>query len=66
MIQRLTQKMLELKLMDENKLKRTAIILKKVFDSNTVSIKQENNVLHTEDELQRVKVTNSYTIYNKL
>ena len=50
--------MLELKLMDENKTKIAAIILKKFFDSNTVSISEENNVLHIEDEPQGVKVTN--------
>ena len=50
--------MLELKLMDENKTKRAAIILKKNFDSDTVSISEENNVLHIEDEIQGVKVTN--------
>ena len=50
--------MLELKLMYENKTKRAAITLKKIFDSNTVSISEENNVLHIEDELQGVKVTN--------
>ena len=49
--------MLELKLMDENKTKRAAIILKKIFDSDTVSISVENNVLHIEDEPQGVKVT---------
>ena len=48
--------MLELKLMDENETKRAAIILKKIFDSNTVSISEENNVLHIEP--QGVKVTN--------
>ena len=42
--------MLELKLMDENKTKRASFILKKIFDSNTVSISEENNVLHIEDE----------------
>ena len=50
--------MLELKLMDENKTKRAAIILKKIFDSDTVSISEENNVLHIEYEPQGVKVTN--------
>ena len=50
--------MLELKLMDENKTKRAAIILKKLFDSDTVSISEENNALHIEDEPQGVKVTN--------
>ena len=50
--------MLELKLMDENRTKRAAIILKKISDSNTVSISEENNVLHIEDEPQEVKVTN--------
>ena len=50
--------MLELKLMDKNKTKRTAIVLKKIFDSDTVSISEENNVLHIEDEPQGVKVTN--------
>ena len=54
--------MLELKLMDENKTKRAAIILKKIFDSNTVSISEENNVLHIEDEPQGAKVT--YFLYN--
>ena len=50
--------MLELKLMDESKTKRASIILKKIFDSNTVSISAENNVLHIEDEPRGVKVTN--------
>ena len=50
--------MLEPKLMDENKTKRAAIILKKNFDSDTVSIIEENNVLHIEDEPQGVKVAN--------
>ena len=50
--------MLELRLMDENKTKNAAIILKKFFDSDTVSISEENNVLHIEDEPQGVKVTN--------
>ena len=50
--------MLELKSMDEKKTKRAAIILKKIFDSDTLSISQENNVLHIEDEPQGVKVTN--------
>ena len=50
--------MLELKLMDENKTKRAAINLKKIFDSDTVSISEENNVLHIEDEPQGVKVAN--------
>ena len=50
--------MLEPKLMDENKTKRAAIILKKLFDSDTVSISEENIVLHIEDEPQGVKVTN--------
>ena len=52
--------MLELKLMDENITKRAAIILKKIFDSNTVSISEQNNVLHIEDEPQGVEVTNFF------
>ena len=44
--------------MDENKTKRAAIILKKMFDSDTISISEENNVLHIEDEPQGVKMTN--------
>ena len=40
------------------KQKKAAIILKKIFDSDTVSISEENNVLHIEDEPQGVKVTN--------
>ena len=48
--------MLELKLMNENKTKRASIILKKIFVSDTVSISEENNVLHIEDEPQGVKV----------
>ena len=52
--------MLELKLMDEIKTKRAAIILKKIFDSNTVFMSEENNVLHNEDEPQGVKVTNFF------
>ena len=50
--------MLELKLMDENKTKRAAIVVKKIFDSDVVSISEENNVFHIEDEPQGVKVTN--------
>ena len=42
----------------KKKTKRAAIILKKFFDSDTVSIKEENNFLHIEDEPQGVKVTN--------
>ena len=52
--------MLELKLMDENKTKRAAIILKKIFDSDNVSISEENNILHIEDEPQGEKVTNFF------
>ena len=54
----LDSKMLELKLMNENKTKRAAIILKSIFDSDAVSISEENTVLHIEDEPQGVKVTN--------
>ena len=56
--------MLELKLMDENKTKKAAIILKKNLDADTVSISEENNVFQIEDEPQGVKVTNFCTIYN--
>ena len=38
--------------------KRAAIILKKFFDSDTVSISEENNFVHIEDEPHGVKVTN--------
>ena len=41
--------------MDENKTKRAGIILKKIFESDTVSISEGNNVLHIEP--QGVKVT---------
>ena len=44
--------------MDENKTKRAAIILEKIFDSNSVSISEVNNVLHIGDGPQGVKVTN--------
>ena len=50
--------MLELKLMDEIKTKRAAIVLKNIFDSDTVSISEENNVLHITDEPQGVRVAN--------
>ena len=43
--------------MDENK-KKSCYYPEKGFDSNTVSISEENNVLHIEDEPQGVKVTN--------
>ena len=43
--------------MDENK-KKSCYYPEKNFDSNTVSISEENNVLHIEDEPQGVKVTN--------
>ena len=49
--------MLELKLMDENKTK-SCKYPEKIFDSDSVSISEENNVLHIEDEPQGVKVTN--------
>ena len=38
--------------------KEHTIILKKKFDSDTVFISEENNVLHIDDEPQGVKVTN--------
>ena len=49
--------MFELKLMDENKTKRPAIILHKIFNSNSISISEENNILHIDDESQGVDVT---------
>ena len=49
--------MLELKLVDENKTKRAAIILNKIFNSNNVSISEETNILHINDEPQGVDVT---------
>ena len=49
--------MLKLKLVDENKTIRTAIILNKIFNSNSVSISEETNILHINDEPQRVDVT---------
>ena len=55
-------RMLKPKLMDENKTKKAAIMLKKIFDSDIVYISEENNVLHIEDEPQGVKVTN--LLYN--
>ena len=48
----LLQIMLELKLVDENKTKRAAIILNKIFNSNNVSISEETNILHINDEPQ--------------
>ena len=47
----------ELKLVDENKTKRAAIILNKIFNSNNVSISGETNILHINDEPQGVDVT---------
>ena len=49
--------MLELKLVDENKIKRGAIILNENFKSNSVSISEETNILHIDDEPQGVDVT---------
>ena len=48
--------MLELKLVDENKTKRAAIILNKIFNSNNSSISEETNILHTNNEPQGVDV----------
>ena len=47
----------ELKLVDENKTKRAAIILNKNFNSKTVSNSEETNILHISDEPQGVYVT---------
>ena len=49
--------MLELKLVYENKTKRAAIILNKIFNSYNVSISEETNILHINDEPQGVDVT---------
>ena len=49
--------MLELKLVDENKTKSAAIFLNKIFNSNNVSISEEINILHINDEPQGVHVT---------
>ena len=54
--------MLELKLVDENKTKRAAIILNKIFNSHNVSISEETNLLHINDEPQVVDVTS--LLYN--
>ena len=56
--------MLELKLVDENKTKRAAIILNKIFNSNNVSISEQTNILHINDEPQGVDVTSF--LYNLL
>ena len=48
--------MLEMKLVDENKTKRAAIILNKIFNSNIVSISEETNILHINDKPQGVDV----------
>ena len=49
--------MLELKLVDGNKTKRAAIVLNKIFNSISVSIIEETNILHINDEPQGVVVT---------
>ena len=49
--------MLELKLVDVNKTKRAAIILNKFFNSNSVSISEETNILHIDDEPRGVDIT---------
>ena len=49
--------MSELKLVDENKSKRAAIILNKNFNSKTVSNSEETNILHISDEPQGLHVT---------
>ena len=50
--------MLELKLVDENKTNRAAIILNKIFNSSKVSISEETNILHINDEPHGVDKTN--------
>ena len=50
--------------MDENKTKRAAIILNKIFISNSVSISEEVNILHINDKPQGVDVTSFFTTYN--
>ena len=52
--------MLELKLVDENKTKRAAIILNKIFNSNNVSISEETIILHINDEPQGVDFCTIY------
>ena len=47
----------ELKLVDENKTKRAAIILNKNFSSKTVSNSEKTNILHISDEPQGLDVT---------
>ena len=49
--------MLEPKLVNKNKTKRAAIIPNKIFHSNNVSISEETNILHINDEPQGVDVT---------
>ena len=48
--------MLELTLVNENKTKRAAILLSKIFNSNNVSISEETNIQHFNDEPQGVDV----------
>ena len=43
--------------MNEKKNKKSCNYPEKFFDSDTVSITEDNNVLNTEDEPQGVKVT---------
>ena len=51
--------------MDENKTERAAIILNKIFKSNSVSIIKETNILHIDDEPQGVGETSFlYTLHN--
>ena len=48
--------MLHLKLLDKNETKKAALILKKNY-SNSISINEENNDLHIDDEPRGMKVT---------
>ena len=46
----------------KTKTKRAAIIMKKIFDSNSVPISEEKIALHIDDEPKGMKVTICYTI----
>ena len=49
--------MSEVELMEENKIQRAEIIIKKIFSSETVPIEDPSGFFHIEDKPMRVKVS---------
>ena len=60
-------KILELELVDENNTKIAAIILNRIFNSNSFSISEETNILHIDNEPHGVVVRSfSYSLQQPL